>query len=206
MTEKKFHQGTENLKKNIPDGRNTAKLVDFNQTENSRNQTFYRTEELRPWMKSYASWMALHESIQLPGIRQRIKKVKGMCRGKLNAAGLKYLESRQDFQNLVEELKRDELKRARLHAEIYAVEMVDIHREAAMGLMAEGKFDKIAPLTTPYLDRVWPKSDENQQQAQVIQINLEGSYAKRQIATLDDEDIPTVEATEIQETEEGNDL
>ena len=157
-------------------------------------------------MKTYASWIALHDTIQLPGIRQRIKKVKGMCRGKLNSAGLKYLESRQDFQNLVEELKHDELKRARLHAEIYAVEMVDMHREAATALMAEGKYDKIAPLTTPYLDRVWPKSDENQQQAQVIQINLEGSYAKRQFATLDDEDAPSVEATELEETEEGDDL
>ena len=85
--------------------------------------------------------------------------------------------------------------------------MIDMHRQATEALMSEGKYDKIAPLTTPYLDRVWPKSEENQQQAQVIQINVsEGSYAKRQFATLDDEDAPLVEASEIQEADEGDDL
>ena len=208
----KPHQGTVNITATRVAGHDagspekTEKLVAFNKTDGARNRTMYRTDKLRPWMKTYASWIALHDTLQLPGIEERTKKVKFMCHGKLTKKGLKYLEERQDFKNLVEELKQDDRKRARLHMEIYAVDMVDMHRKATEQLMHEGKYDKIAPLTTPYLDRVWPKADENQQQAQVIQINLEGSYAKHQLATLDDEDTPVVEAEEIAEVEEGDDL
>ena len=212
MVDKKFHQGTENLKKVVPGagGGNpkvAAKLVAFSKTPGSRNRTMYRTEELRPWMKVYAAWIALHENLHLPGLRDRVNKVRGMCRGKLTMRGLKYLEDRQDFKNLVEELKRDELKRARMIAEIHAADMVDWHHEATGKLMEEKRYDKIAPLTTPYLDRVWPKVEEQKQQGQAIIVNIGGdSYAKHQLATLDDEDPPTVEASEVFEEEAGDDV
>ncbi len=180
--------------------------IELNKQKYPRDQALYKAEELRPWMKTYASWLAAHDLLKLPKVADRIKKVQGMMRGRISREGLNCLEKRQDFQNLVQELTRDERRRARLHMEIYATDMIDIHKQATEGLMAEGKFDKIAPLTTPYLDRIWPKVDENQQQAQVIQIHLGDSYAKGQVASLEDASEPSVEAVEVFEETESDDL
>ncbi len=188
-TKKLVERNAENLKKRFP-----------------RDATMYKAEELRPWMKTYASWMAAHDTLKLPKVADRIKRVSKMVGGRVSREGLNCLEKRQDFKNLVQELTRDERRRARLHMEIYATDMIDIHKQATDSLMAEGRYDKIAPLTTPYLDRIWPKVDENQQQAQVIQIHLGDSYAKGQIASLEDASEPSIEAAEIEEIEEGDDV
>ena len=173
-----------------------------------KERIMFRSEELRPWMKKYAAWLALHDGMKEPTVKERMTKVSKIVRGAISREALRFLEERQDFHNLVADLKTNEQKRARFHMEIYATEMIDMHREATKGLMAEEKYDKIAPLTTPYLDRVWPKQDEQQQQAQIIQINLGGDNDQGSPASLEEANVPTVEAVEIEaeEVEEDDDL
>ena len=173
-----------------------------------KERIMFRSEELRPWMKKYAAWLALHDGMKEPTVKDRMTRVSKIVHGAISREALRFLEERQDFHNLVADLKTNEQKRARFHMEIYATEMIDMHREATKGLMAEEKYDKIAPLTTPYLDRVWPKQDEQQQQAQIIQINLGGDNDQGSPASLEEANVPTVEAVEIEaeEVEEDDDL
>ena len=172
----------------------------------NRDKVMYESETLRPWMKQYASWIALYDRVGRPHIKERLKALRGMCKGRVTRPALLYLEGRDDFSQLVEELKRDENKRARLHMAIHAADMIDLHKEAADNLKEKGEWKELAKYTVPYLDRVWPKKEDEQTQAQIIQIEIGGSDAKNPIATINTD--PLIEAVEIVETEgdEGGDL
>jgi hypothetical protein len=168
----------------------------------SRDTAIYRSQELRPWMKKYAAWIALHDPTHLPKREDRLTEVRKFAHGRITRTALDYIEKREDFLALVEELRSDEMRRARVQMEVDAAYMVESHRDAVENLRDQGKYQDIAKYTTPYLDRIWPKQDEQQQHLTAIQINIgQGdAHAEAQIASIADDALtPEIEAVEIED-------
>jgi hypothetical protein len=95
----------------------------------------------------------------------------------------------------------DELvTRARAEAESRTVKAVQTHFDAIEELAKAEKWDKIAPLTNPIMDRVWAVNNGTPQTAQIIQIVVgqPGGFAAQHAKTPN-----AIDITEVNEVNGG---
>jgi hypothetical protein len=143
----------------------------------------------------FAYWLATYPH-KRPPVREQQEKLQELTQRKVSPRALRQLKRQKQFIEYYNKIKYEQLERAKARIEQEMVDMVEIHVRSAKELFNDGDFDKVSPLTNPFLDRIWPKTETSKPQTN-ININL----SEAQTAILMNETPVEVDYEVIEEPE-----
>jgi hypothetical protein len=141
---------------------------------------------LKTWEFAFAQWY-VNQPRLYPLVKDQLAKA------------LKKLKERAEFKQYLHLLQEDVARAAKEVFQAASPKMAAMHVTAAERLMDAGDVKSIHQYTTPVLDRVWPKKEE-QTVAPTINVVLTAKQME-----LDDEEIPEVEYEVIENDSDPND-
>lgn len=164
---------------------------------------FDERNPLQPWMKVYAVWVASKAGYRTPRTEHERAATKA-CGYMISEAALRNIRARKDFKAYVESLTADRVELAKQALQQDLPYYVETHKEATEKLMEAAKEDprlygKIAPLTSPMLDRAAPKREERAPGQQIVVINLGRADSEAAKLLKKVEDVIDVEFEEIRD-------
>jgi hypothetical protein len=151
-------------------------------------------DDLRPWHIKMALWIV--NQPKTPTLNQMLVQARRACGVPLQLPDIRVLLRNPAFQKAIHECAASETARARSTIESDLVEMAELHTEAARALKKEGKWDKVHNYTTQYLDRAWPKADQELRSPTQVNITIGGTFAQQYHQVSQAEIVEVVEVRE----------
>ncbi len=112
---------------------------------------------LRPWMRTYAEWLALQPGRL--GRTERIKVANKLAHDKVSWRALQHLEHRPDFLAYHDKFSAGAVSAARAKLEAESPWYVEQHRKGLERAIKAQDYKAITNFTTPVLERVWPRRE-----------------------------------------------
>jgi hypothetical protein len=117
----------------------------------------FHSNHLRPWMRTYAEWLALQPG--KPGWREKIAIVNRIAHDKVSKRAVRFLEARADFIAYYDKFATGAQTAARAKLESETPWYVEQHRLGLEAAISKGDHKAIPTFTTPILERVWPRRE-----------------------------------------------
>lgn len=117
----------------------------------------FHSSVLRPWMKTYAEWMALQPGRL--GRKERTKVANKLAKDKVSQRALQFLEKRADFLAYHDRFAAGAVSQARAKLEAESPWYVEQHRRGLERAIKAKDYKAITNFTTPVLERVWPRRE-----------------------------------------------
>lgn len=142
-------------------------------------------------MKAYAAWLAIQS--KFPRSIERLNCA-GLCfNTRVSRSHLNILEAREDFVNLVQTYRDQEVTRVKGIIERHLATAVDAHMLGLQLAVEEKDHRAIPKFTTPLIERAWPKQNEVIPHVPMIEIHIGTGQTLRLIEAPAIEVIPDAE-------------